>query len=246
MTWRDLIKLTLQDLRVYGAVGEVSAEDEGLALAALNDWLDGLKTHALSMYQQARTTWALTSAASYTIGIGATINVARPVTPAYIAGFAWLNNNLTPPMEFPLGPPLTDSQYQGIAAKTLVNTYPAGFYYDAAFDASGFGRVWPYPVVNGSGLLGVIYSGVPVDEVTVVTATILLPPGYRRFVRKSLAIEIASAFRVDVSREQKDEANDARGDVKRANERLDDMGFGVAGTLFKARSGTSNIYTGSE
>lgn len=244
MTWRRMITIALNRLRVYGSSTPVSPEDEQISIDVLNDWIDGLKTKSLSVYQQARTTWALTTASSYTIGIGAVINVARPVTPQHIAAFAWLNNNVTPPYETPLGPPLTDSQYQGIAAKTLNNTYPGGFYYDPAYDASGFGLVKPWPVVNGSGLYGVVYSAVPVDEVTDVTATILLPPGYRRWIRTALELELAPAFKVAVTEDMRTAARLAMADVMVANTRLDDLSYGRAGALFGGMAAKSNIYLG--
>jgi hypothetical protein len=248
MTWRDMITNVLQDLRVYGAaqvaVG-VSPEDEVLALGALNDWLDALKADGLSMFQQARTTWALTSAASYTIGMGGAINVARPVTPDHIAGFAFLTAT---GIEQPLGPPMTDSQYGAIPAKGTVGTYPIGFYYRPTFSIpDGFGLVIPYPIgVSGAGVSGVLYSGVPVDEVADVTATIVLPPGYRRCIRKMLATDVASAFGVALTSDQKQDAKDAKRDVEAANERLDDLSFGVAGVLFGHRGHHANIYTGDE
>lgn len=244
MTWRDLITRALNRLEVYGAATPVTPEDEDLAVDLLNDWIDGLKLDGLSMFQRVRTTWALTAAASFTVGIGGTINVARPARREHIAGFAYQNNNATPPYEYGVGPPLTPSQYESIPVKTLTNTYPLGFYYEPTFTAAGLGTVYPFPVITGANLLGVMYSGVPIDEIVLVTDTILLPPGYRLMLRTAAEVVLAPAFRRPVDADMRRQMVDARAAVLASNEVLEDIGFGEAGALFGPGNNGINIYTG--
>lgn len=245
MTWRDLIKLSLQDLRVYGASSNVSPEDEALALAHLNDWIDAQKNDVGAVYEVARTLWNLTAAASYTVGAGGTVAVDRPVSPQRIQGFAYLNNNLTPALEIELGPPLTPAEWRSIAYKSLQAPYPAGFYYEATMST---GTLYPYPIPTTGSLQGVMYSDVPVNEVTVITNAIALPPGYRLWLRKSLKLELADPFRVPVGEQTierwKRERDAAAADVRRQNERLEEVSFGVAGRLFGGGGRPLNIYTG--
>lgn len=246
MTWRDLIKLTLQDLRVYGASGNPSAEDEALALAHLNDWIDSQKNDFGAVYELRRTLWALTTAASYAVGSGSAVNVQRPVSPQMIAGIGWINTGLPGSPEFGLNLPLTPTEYQRIAYKSLQAPYPSRFYYEATMAT---GTLYPYPIPTTGSLQGVMYSGVAVDEVTVITATIALPPGYRLWLRKALKLELLDPFKAPISEETIQrwtvERNDTAAGARRQNERLEEISFGVAGAMFGRGGSPSNIYTGS-
>lgn len=251
MTWKELIKLTLQDIRIYGASGNVSAEDEALALAHLNDHIDALKLDGRGVNEIVRTLWTLTSAMSYTIGSGGAINVARPVSPQMIAGFAWMNNNLTPAVESDMHPPLTPTEWQSLAYKTFSAVYPNRFYYEAATGVAVpiLGTVYPYPVPSSSGLQGVLYAAAQVDEVVNVNATIVLPPGYRLWYRRALKVMLADPFKspVDEGTMQRwiHEREEAGAAIGRQNERLEEVSFGVAGVVFGGRTPKSNIYTGT-
>ena len=91
MTIGDAITAALQDLGVLAA-GEVpSADDSTVALARVNDWIDALATEGLTMYGRTRTTWALTAGVStYSVGDGATVNVARPTGTEAIENLGYL------------------------------------------------------------------------------------------------------------------------------------------------------------
>lgn len=246
MTWRDLIQLTLEDLGVVGQAQPAKPNDVESMRLRLNDWIDFLKTQKQAIYQIARTTWALNTATSYSIGTGGTINVARPPGPQFIDGFAYIDNNVTTPYEYPLGPPMTDQEWQGLSYKTLQATIPSRMYYDKGSYPLGAVNVWPIP--TQSNLLGVIYSGVPVDEIAgtaaALAATIALPPGYRLYLRLGLQIHAAGGFRVQIPQETMLLWPSAQAAVKRTNEVLEEIGFGVAGRLFGRSDQGSNIYTG--
>lgn len=251
MTWRDLIVFTLQDLGVYGPGDSISPEDFEVALQGVNDWIDALKADGLVIFQNARTLWTLTTAASYTVGSGGTVNVARPPSSKFIFGLAYLNNGVTPAYEFKLGPPISLQQYRNITNKTFTAAYPVGFYYEPTI-VGGLGTLYPYPQSDGtlgSTLQGVMYSGVPIEEVTSsqAAAAMAVPPGYRLLYRKLLRLELAAPFKIPIDPGWVTERNDAMARVKVTNELPADMGFGVAGALFSSKNaGHSNIYTGDE
>lgn len=245
MTWRDLIKLTLEDLSVYGQnVSAASANDQESCRLRLNDWIDWLKTQRLSLYRTVRTTWALTGAASYTVGTGGVVNVARPPGAEFIVGLGYVDQSISPEFEVPLGNPFTDQEYRQIAFKALTANYPQGYYYERTFNLA---LLKPWPIPTASNLLGVMYSGVPVEELAAddMGDTIFLPPGYRLAIRKCMRIECAPAFKIDVKQDWKDEAGEALGAIKRVNEgELSEISFGAAGVLFGGGGAKSNIYTG--
>ena len=71
MTVQQLITASLQDLRVIQTGETASADDSAFAMERLNDWINGLATENLTVYTITRTTWTLSTASSYTVGIGA-------------------------------------------------------------------------------------------------------------------------------------------------------------------------------
>lgn len=244
MTLLDLVTRALFDLKVLQA-GEVpTPEDAELARVTINDWIDGLSTEGLTIYTITRATWTIVSGtASYTIGTGATINAERPNGPADVENIGYINTALTPNQETLLGPVLTEDQYAAIPAKTLTTVFPAAFYYNPTFGATGFGTLRPFPIPTSSSLLGVIYVPAAIDEFAALTDTVSQPPGYRRFFRTNLAVELATAFDAGVTPELMAAAVQSKANIKRANVRLADLSCGDAGQIFGA-SGPTNIYTG--
>ncbi len=242
MTVQELITASLQDLRVIQTGETASADDAAFALARLNDWINALATEDLIVYTITRTTWTLSSAASYTIGSGGTINVARPTGPMAIQNIGFQDTSVSPTMEYNLGPPLTEDAYAAIAQKALTSVYPQNWYYNPTF-SSGLGVLIPYPIPTSTTLQGVIYTQTPVSEFSSVSDEIALPPGYRRFLRLGLAQELASAFDAGLTPQLQMSAAEAKSDVKRANMRLSDLSSGVAGILFGGAGPHYNIYS---
>ena len=242
MTVSQLITAALQDLRVLQVGETASANDAAYGLDRLNDWIDGLATEGLSVYSRARTIWTISSATTYTIGAGATINCARPTGPMAIDNVGFQDTSVSPTMEYNLGPVLTEDAYDGIAQKDLTSVYPQAAYYNPTYD-SGFGTIRLWPIPTSTTLQGVIYTLVSVSEFTAISDTVALPPGYRRFLRTNLAKELASAFDSPLTPDIQQAAMESKADVKRANERLMDLSSGVAGLIFGGAGPHYNIYS---
>lgn len=224
MIVQELITRSLKDLQIVQAGETPSNEDSADALLYLNDFIDGNKLLSGLIYTQPRITWTLGSAASYTVGPQGTIDMARPTSPADISTVAYYDTNIVPNVEITITL-FTDDQYQAIALKTLTSVYPLGFYYDATFGASGWGTLTPWPVPTSSSLRGVIYARQPIDEFTSLTQTIYLSPGYRRFFRSNLAVEMAAAFGVPVPQDVRRIATDSKRDLNTSNQRMSDLGM---------------------
>ena len=219
----DVITASLQDLGLVSASESPSADDSALALSRVNDWIDGLATQNLTVYTNARTTWTITSGkTSYTVGTGGDVPCTRPIAPTDILNIGYQDTSVSPVQEYLLGRPLTEDGYAALTPKSLTATYPQYWYYNPTF-ASSLGTLTPWPVPTSSTLQGVIYTPVPVTEFTGLTDTILLPPGYRRYYRTSLALELAPSFSVVPSPGLQQIANEAATEVKRSNQRLMDL-----------------------
>jgi hypothetical protein len=245
----DVITASLQDLGLISASETPTADDSQLALDRVNDWIDGLATQGLTVYQSSRTTWTIVSGtSSYTVGTTGAVTCTRPIAPTDILNIGYEDTSLSPTQEFLLPDPLTEDAYAALTPKTLTATYPQYFYYNPTF-ASSLGTLIPWPIPTSSTLLGVIYTPTPVTEFSALTDTILLPPGYRRFYRTSLAIELAPSFAVQPSPTLQQLAHQAAVDVKRSNLRLNDLslndvawiGGAPVGTMSRSRFDTGNF-----
>jgi hypothetical protein len=246
----DVITASLQDLGLIAATETPTAADSALALVRVNDWIDGLATQGLTVFTaNTRTTWALVSGtSSYTVGTTGAITCSRPVSPNDIVNIGYEDTSVSPAQEYLLGRPLTQDQYAALTPKSQTATSPEYYYYDPTFSSS-LGTLSPWPVTTGANLLGVIYTPTPVTEFSGLTDTILLPPGYRRFYRTSLAIELAPSFSVVPSDTLQAIARDAETNIKRSNVRLSDMSLGgvswiggaSGGTLSSSRFDTGNF-----
>jgi len=235
----DVITASLQDLGLVAAEETPTAADSALALLRVNDWIDGLATQGLTVFTaNTRTTWSLVSGtSSYTVGTTGAITCSRPVSPSDIVNIGYEDTSVSPAQEYLLGRPLTENQYADLTPKTLTATYPQYYYYNPTF-ASSLGTLIPWPVPTGASLLGVIYTPTPVTEFSAITDTILLPPGYRRYYRTSLALELAPSFSVVPSDTLRTIAREAETNVKRSNVRESDLSMRDVGWISGRSTGT--------
>lgn len=237
-TVRDVATRALRLLGVLAA-GEVpDAGQATIALETLNDWLDQGKADRPRIYTVARDTATLTaSQASFTVGSGGNVNIARPV---FLDRVAYVDNSVSPALEIPLGRLLTDDEYAAIPNKALTSTRPQAAYYRPDFP---LGVLIPWPISTGASLLWAIYHPVAVDEFSAINDVVTLPPGYRLMFITKLAIMMAPIFSRQVSRELARMAYDAEAIVARANERERAVMF-PAEALFGSGGYGYNIRTG--
>lgn len=238
----DLIKGSLADIGVLQPGESAEAADAAIALDRLNDWIDGLKLEGLTVYTNSRATWSITSASSYTVGSGATVNIARPPSPNDILAIGFQETSVSPAWER-LVDLLDEGQYEAIVMKSMTSQYPLAWYYNPTY-AAGFGALIPYPIPTSSTLLGVIYVPAPIDEYATTATVLALPPGYRRFLRSNLAVELAPAFDQPLTPQLIAAATSSKERIKASNYRMGELSTGRLGQIF-GRSGKSNIYTGS-
>lgn len=215
MTVSDLIIAAIQ--RVTSGGDLPSPDDVTMALARLNDLIDAWKIEGLTTWTITRTTWALTSAATYSVGATGTIAIDRPINGQSL-DFGLLDNNVSPAFERRMIN-YTDDQYHSVGFKALTAPYPQGFYYNPTTPT---GTISPWPIPTAANLSGVIYAPAPAGEVG-LSDTLALPQGYRRFYRDNLAVEIAPDFDLQPSPVLLQSAIDSKALVKRANVRLGEL-----------------------
>lgn len=215
MTVSDLCIAAIQRVTSGGDIP--ASNDLTMVLARLNDLIDAWKIEGLTIYTITRTTWALTSASSYTVGSTGTIAIDRPIN-AQSLDFGLLDSNVSPAFERRMIN-YTDDQYHSIGFKSLTAPYPQGFYYNPTMPT---GTISPWPIPTAANLSGVIYAPAPAGEV-LLSDTLALPQGYRRFYRDNLAVEIAPDFDLQPSPVLMQSAIESKAMVKRANVRMSEL-----------------------
>lgn len=217
----DFAKRALQLLGVIDPTEDPSAEDGELAFDALNDWIDGLGTNRQSIYYVARTVKTLASGtASYTIGSGGSINIARPL---WIENAGLIINTAdTYPVEIPIRV-MTDDEWAQRAQKTLPSNLLLGIWYDHNWSA-GLGTIYVWPIPNVSTTQLVLYTPTALTQFADLSTDYTFPPGYRRAITYNLANELATWYpsaRPDPRVAQI--AAESLAWVKRANQRLSEV-----------------------
>ena len=234
-----LISASMIDIGVLQA-GEVPTASEAQdCLLRLNQWIDGLANQRLSIYYVPRVTKTLTaSTASYTVGTGGNIDIARPL---FLDRAAVIyDNTATIPTET-LVRMYSDQEWQMVSQKTLTAAYPTGVYYDYSFSA-GLSTIWVWPIPTSTTTTLVLYT--PQQALTQfadLTTDYTFPPGYERVLRSNLACEISPMFQTPVTPDLRKQAVDSLADVKRANTRPTQLVLDSA--LTSRHDGLYNIYS---
>lgn len=216
MTATDLIIAAIQRLTGDNAIPPPDEVQTGLL--RLNDLIDSWKIEGLTINSFSRMLWPLTGAATYSVGAGADVNIDRPSNATGLS-FAVVDTSVTPPLEIGRRN-YSEAAYRSIVDKTQTTTsYPWGFYYNPTVP---FGALVPYPISTASGLQGVMYAPNPRGELA-LTDVLVLPQGYRRFYRDTLAVELGPDYSTSPSQVLIQSAIDAKASVKRSNLRLDEL-----------------------
>jgi hypothetical protein len=157
------------------------------------------------------------------------VNIVRPI---YIDHINFVDTTPDPDIEYQLSH-LTEDAWSRVPIKTLTSPFPTAWYYDSAYPLATL-SFWPVP--TDSNLKGAIYANTAVAEFASLSTAVALPPGYRRMLIKSLAVDMASSFERQPDPSLIMAALEAKSVVKRSNKRLMDMRVD-AGALVQGRDG---------
>lgn len=217
----DFATRALQLLGVIDPTESPSAEDALTAFNALNDWIDALATQRQSIFYTARTVKTLANGtATYTIGSGGSINMARPL---WIDNAGLIINTAdTYPVEVPIRV-MTDDEWALRAQKTLPSSMLLGIYYDHNWSA-GLGLIYVWPIPNVSTTQLVLYTPTALTEFADQSTDYTFAPGYRRAITFNLANELAPWYpSAQPDPRVKAIADESLAWIKRANLRLSEV-----------------------
>jgi len=225
-TLSDVITDALLDLGVLAEGETPTGAQSTQGLRRLVRFLKLCRTENLYIPLIARATATITpSQASFSVGTGGNINIVRPGL-QQVEKVNYLDNSLATPLELPLGPLLTEAEYEAIPLKTQTNSRPIRAYYSPTYPT---GTLIPWPISTGASLLWVFYYHAALADFAAISDTITVPDGYEQFLVKSLAMELAPSFQRETSPELQRQAAEARRMVTRSNQRAVELNFDFNG-----------------
>ncbi len=179
-TAQTLIKAALRSIGVITS-GETPTADE------LNDGLEAMKfmfrhwsAKNIRLYFMTSETFALTGAASYTIGSGGVINTARPVSirGAYIRDSNGSDSVLNI---------IDEARYRSLQIKNI-SAPGESLWYSPEYP---LGKIYIYPLCTGTLYLNSLKA---LADPSLITSSIAFPPEYDEAIKYNLAVRMAPEY----------------------------------------------------
>lgn len=184
----DIITQAARLIGVTYKSEQLDSDEANDGLIMLNDMLDVWSNDNLISNAYTLESFPLTGAASYTIGSGGDFNTSRPIN--LVTAVVRLSS-----VDYPIGI-ITPEEYQlEVPIKSISSSIPQFLTYDNGFPL-GIITIYPVPV-TGSTLR--ILSNKPITNISALTTTITLPPGWKKALKYNLAIDMAPEYGVEPS-----------------------------------------------
>lgn len=207
-TAQDIIKDALRDLGRFGKGESLDDDDSERGLQASKDLLDAWSIEKLIVFATTTISQALTAGkSSYTIGAsGADITATRPlnIEVAVIRDAGGVDH----PMRV-----IAFLDYERIQTKTVQSDLPLRIAFNPGFP-NGTLHLYPAPASANTLRADVVTQLV---QLTAQATVFSMPPGFRRAVRKNLALELAPMFGVTPGPWLIKQAIESKAMVKRNN-----------------------------
>jgi hypothetical protein len=188
MTALDYITRSLRTIGFIGEDQPLTAPQANDALLIFQDLVDALNTDRRIVFSPARQVFNLTaSVGTYLAGPGAAFDTVRP---QWIAAAKVMRTTDPIPFEYRCDV-LEESEWTNVALKTLPGSMVTAIHMDDTFPNA---TIYAYPVPNVGTLQLVLYLPVLLVVPALLTTVISIQPGYGRFFRTTLAIELHPEF----------------------------------------------------
>jgi hypothetical protein len=228
MKARTLLTASFMDCGIIADGESLSASQAQDGLRRLNNMVAGWRTQYGTVLSVERTVFNMVAnQQTYTIGPGGNFDVARPLT---IPAAALLLNGNTDaqPVEIPR-PVITDAGYQSIQIKNLPNNQFTVVYYNPLYPLGEI-FLWPLPDVDTNQLVLYLQNAFSGFADLDSDATWPDNPGYGEALQYQLDLRLFTPYGVPPTIAQGviELARDTFGNIKRANNRLNDLASDAA------------------
>jgi hypothetical protein len=204
-TVAEFLTDTLVLIGVHDPGETPASSDLDSAFRAFNRLIGSWSAAGLPIYKVTRDTHAMNGSASFTIGSGATINVARPLK---IISASVNVSGAVEGVEI-----VTAEQWAAIADKSRAGLFAKALFYDGGYPT---GTIWLTPTPATGGTLE-LYSVKALSTFSATSDSIDLPPGYEQALQAALAVVIAPGFGRTVPQEIAATANEAKQSIASMN-----------------------------
>lgn len=236
-TVRNLI---IGSMRLLGLVqvNEVPSDsDMEVALDSLRGMIDSFANNRLLVYDISQFVFTTTGAQTYTMGPGEDIDIERPLN--IERAYARLNGNSLQQLDIAMQS-LTYEQYSGISVKNTASTFGFAFYNDGNYPISNL-SLFPIPAAGNQIILWLREPLLNFDD---INALVTYPPGYERFFRFNLAVELSPEFGVTPSDFVTSNATSSRLTLEQTNS-VPRYAKGDGGTIRNGNNRQWNYITGN-
>jgi len=127
---------------------------------------------------------------------------------------------------------ISDERYADIVIRDLKSSWPTKLYDSGSYPVRTI-RVWPVPQQQYAVEL---WMWQPLATYATLDDELNLPPGYERYLRFKLAVEIAPEFGKEVGNSVKLSLNEAEASIKRLNQQLPVGESSVSGAALQQRN----------
>lgn len=235
-TMRTLITGSLRLLNVIQANEEPTAQDMDISLASMNALVDSLGNDLLNIFTLSPLRFVLTPGQeTYTLGPATVNGVAtnadwvterpmrieqakvilyptlsggtNPVTDPYVVGTT--QSSIFTNLEL-----ISDEKYADIAIRDLRSTWPLVCYDSGSYPLRTL-KVWPVPQNQYAVEL---WLWDPLATYSTLDDELNLPPGYERYLRYKLAVELSAEFGKSPSESVMCVLTEAETNIKRLNQ----------------------------
>jgi hypothetical protein len=183
----------------------LDADEASDGLVQLNDMLDSWSNDDLVTYAYTLESFSLTGATSYTIGSGGTFSTSRPIN---IATAVVRVSTVDYPLQI-----ITPEQYQlEVSTKGITSTIPEYLTYDNGYP---LGTITMYAVPTSGSTLRML-SNKPLSNLSALTTTVDLPPGWKKALKYNLALDMAPQYGEEPAPSIVAQAKLSLGAIKRA------------------------------
>ena len=226
-TMRQILKGSLRLINVVSANEEPSPDDMDISLAAMNGLIDSLGTDILNIFTFTPYRFMLTPGKQqYTLGPGGDWNTTRPMRIEQVKLMLYpivtgtgTNQVITTNGSNTLFLPINmanDEEFSAITVRGLQNPWPTVMYDNGNYPLRQL-SFWPIPTQAQAVEL---WLWDPLVDYDTLDNQLNLPPGYERYLRMKLAVEVAAEFGKTVQDTVMLALMEAEANIKRLNQQV--------------------------
>lgn len=227
-TVQDIINGALQKTSILRKGETPDPTDSADALVILNDMLGSWSNESLLLYATVTDTISISSATSYLIGTGQTMNTERPM---WIKAATIASGGL----DYPLAIIPEDDFQTRILQKTTTTNIPEFLTYDNAFP---YGTIKLWPKLSTTTTI-TLQSEKQITAFAALTTTFSMPPGWSLALKSNLAVALFAPYSIEPISTVIAEAQTSKGNLKRQTLKAHPMTYsGDVVTRYSILTGT--------